>query len=206
LATGSGDSSVRLWDAQAGREFAMLRHDAEIRALVFSGDGEMLLVASGSPSSTRNDMAVRLWRVRDRRVVRSFPFQGAARGAAATAVAFSPEGEQVFAAPATEPVVYVWDRRTGNVRAMLTGHSAVVNSIAFSPDRSRIVTGSADKTVRLWHSRTFQQLLLLRGHLRPVHTAMFTPDGARILSSSGDIRIWGTGGHVRWPRRGGPVE
>ncbi len=115
LATGSGDSSVRLWDARSGRELAMLRHEAEIRALVFSADGEILLTASGSPSSTRNDMAVRLWMVRDRRVVRSFPFQGAARGAAATAVAFSPDGERVFAAPATEPVVYVWDRRTGNL-------------------------------------------------------------------------------------------
>ncbi len=32
----------------------------------------------------------------------------------------------------------------------LEGHSGTVFSVVFSPDRSRVVSGSADKMVRMW--------------------------------------------------------
>jgi WD40 repeat protein len=32
----------------------------------------------------------------------------------------------------------------------LTGHDSYVTSVAFSPDGQRIVSGSADKTVKIW--------------------------------------------------------
>src|SRR3984885_2572534 len=36
------------------------------------------------------------------------------------------------------------------VRQALTGHTDGVDSVAFSPDGTRIVTGSSDETVRIW--------------------------------------------------------
>ena len=36
---------------------------------------------------------------------------------------------------------------------MLQGHQGAVTSVAFTPDGSRIVSGSADRTVRVWESR-----------------------------------------------------
>ena len=32
----------------------------------------------------------------------------------------------------------------------LTGHTARVNSVAFSPDGQRIVSGSSDNTLKIW--------------------------------------------------------
>ena len=37
---------------------------------------------------------------------------------------------------------------------LFTGHSGGVNSVCFSPDGSRIVSGSGDKTVRIWNAVT----------------------------------------------------
>jgi WD40 repeat protein len=84
-----------------------------------------------------------------------------------------------------------------------------VLSAAFSPDGSRIVTASLDKTVRIWDAATGKEIMVLRDHENSVEAAAFSPDGTRIVTASIDktVRIWdaATGkeimilrGHERW--------
>jgi TPR repeat protein len=47
----------------------------------------------------------------------------------------------------------IWDARTGAQLAVLSGHADAVHSAAFSPNNTRIVTGSDDKTARVWDAR-----------------------------------------------------
>jgi WD40 repeat protein len=49
-------------------------------------------------------------------------------------------------------------------RSVLAGHKGPVLRVAFSPDGSRIVTASADKTARVWDAATGEALIVLRGH------------------------------------------
>jgi WD40 repeat protein len=68
-----------------------------------------------------------------------------------------------------------------------------VNSVAFSPDGKRIVSGGYDKTIRLWDVATGTQIgEPLRGHMRWVTSVAFSPDGKQIVSGSFDntIRLW----------------
>ncbi|KIN99085.1 hypothetical protein M404DRAFT_155993, partial [Pisolithus tinctorius Marx 270] len=76
------------------------------------------------------------------------------------------------------------------VQLALQGHTGVVASVAFSPDGSRIVSGSEDNTVRVWDAKTVQ--LVLQGHTEEVTSVAFSPDGNRIASSSWDntVRVW----------------
>jgi WD40 repeat protein len=70
-------------------------------------------------------------------------------------------------------------------------HSGAVRSISFSPDGTRVVTGSEDGIIRLWDSAT-TRVLAMCSHDGPVADARFSPDGKNIAFAgrSGDVRIW----------------
>jgi WD40 repeat protein len=73
----------------------------------------------------------------------------------------------------------------------IPGHAAPVLSIAFSPDRRLIVSGSADKTARIWDAATSQPLHTLTGHECGVQSVAFSPDGATVASAScSTLRLW----------------
>ena len=103
----------------------------------------------------------------------------------------------------------LWDATTGTLKNTLTGHTAYVNSVAFSPDGNTIVSGSGDDTVRLWDVETGTLKNTLTGHTAYVNSVAFSPDGNTIVSGSGDdtVRLWNvaTGtlkntltGHTGW--------
>src|SRR5579862_6845279 len=70
----------------------------------------------------------------------------------------------------------------------------VAHSAAFSPDGTRVVTASDDKTAHIWDATTGNEITVLRGHERAVNSAAFSPDGTRIVTASDDktSRIWET--------------
>ena len=72
------------------------------------------------------------------------------------------------------------------------GPNRFVNSAAFSPDGTRVVTASSDKTARIWDAATAKEIAALRGHDDTVYCAAFSPDGSRIITASrdGTARIW----------------
>jgi tetratricopeptide (TPR) repeat protein len=81
--------------------------------------------------------------------------------------------------------------------------------VAFSPDGTRLASGSVDKTVKVWDAQTGQETLALRGHTNGVTSVAFNPDGTRLASGSADktVTIWdsvtGKGllslkGHAGW--------
>jgi WD domain, G-beta repeat len=80
-------------------------------------------------------------------------------------------------------------------RAILGGHTGLINSAVFAPDGGRILTASRDKTARLW-DREGNPLATLRGHTDEVRSAVFAPDDGRILTASADrtARLWDRNG------------
>jgi WD40 repeat protein len=69
-----------------------------------------------------------------------------------------------------------------------------VVSVAYSPDGTRIVSGSHDRTIRVWSATTFGELGRIEGHTKSVTSVVFSPDGSRVVSGSGDctVRVWST--------------
>jgi WD40 repeat protein len=97
------------------------------------------------------------------------------------------------------------------IQTIISGHTGWVRSVSFSPDGTRIVSGSSDSTVRVWDAATGLPLgKPFRGHTESVWSVSFSPDGSRIVSGSWDstVRVWdaATGlplgepfrGHTSW--------
>lgn len=67
-----------------------------------------------------------------------------------------------------------------------------ISCVAFSPDGSRLASGSWDQTITLWSAATGKKLITLVGHTGNVTTIAFSPDGSRLASGSRDetIKLW----------------
>jgi WD40 repeat protein len=70
-----------------------------------------------------------------------------------------------------------------------------VKAFAFSPDGSRIVSASYDRTLKLWDAKTGAELTTLAGHRNSAFACAFSPDGSRIASGSPDwvdstLKLW----------------
>ena len=64
------------------------------------------------------------------------------------------------------------------------GHTAWINSVAFSHDGNSILTGSFDKTAKLWNAASGAEIRTFTGHADFVTSAVFSPDGKYVLTGS----------------------
>src|SRR5262249_1343195 len=92
----------------------------------------------------------------------------------------------------------VWDAATGQTVRTLQGHRSFVSAVAFSPDGTRIGSGSYDRTLKIWDAATGQEVRTLQGHTSPVSSVAFHPDGKRPASPAGRGRV------LAWPPAPGP--
>ncbi|KAE9395765.1 YVTN repeat-like/Quino protein amine dehydrogenase [Gymnopus androsaceus JB14] len=116
----------------------------------------------------------------------------ASDGKNTTCVAFSEDGTK--AVTGAEKTVRVWNMDTGEELHVLPGHTHYIRSVAFSPDNTKIVSGSNDGTARVWNAITGEPCCILGGHEDWIRSVSFSPDGAKIVSGSdnGTIRVWDT--------------
>ncbi|MBC7274815.1 MAG: hypothetical protein H5T76_39955, partial [Streptomyces sp.] len=75
----------------------------------------------------------------------------------------------------------------------LTGSTAAVRTLAFSPDGTLLATAGDDQCVRLWNPATGACQRTLTGHEGRIRTVAFSPDGALLATADDDrhTRVWG---------------
>ena len=194
LASGSYDSTIKLWDLATNKERATLEGHIEedretsepaypVESVAFSPNGKKLAAAS-------HDKTVKVW---DVATAKRSTLQGHTH--AVYSVAFSSDGK-TLASASGDKTVRLWELATNKERATLKGHTESVMSVAFSPDGKILASASRDKTVKFWDVATGKERATLKG-TQAVRSVAFSPDGRMLASAGGstfgkpgELKVW----------------
>ncbi|MGA2327494.1 MAG: WG repeat-containing protein [Bryobacteraceae bacterium] len=214
LASGSGDATIKLWAMPGGRLLGTLEgHRESVLSLAVSPDGKRL--ASGSA-----DAEIGLWSLPEGKllgqmkrgkfkslksgIVSVSPGAGNATAIGVRALAFSPDGAELYSsgleikrAPG-EPArgaVRVWSVESRTMERVFKEHLTMVTSLAASPDGKTLISGSSDRTAKLYPLPGGEGPATLL-HDGTVYAVAVSPDGKTIATgdSTGAVRLWELGG------------
>lgn len=184
----AGYRVVKLWQHQAPRQQLAIKAPANVTATAVSADGQWLATATA-------DNAVTVWGLGDG-VLKS-TLTGHSAGI--TGLAFSATGT-LYSASADNTIRH-WSVADSRQLAMTTT-PAVAQSLALTPDGTRLATGHADNLIRVWDTaqlagtetamEPLKPVLELKGHEKPVTSLAAFGDSNQLASAGedGTIRLW----------------
>lgn len=166
LVTGSSDGLVEIWcprdrfkklrmDLPYQESEDLLWHSTAIMSVAVSNDGTLL--ATGGM-----DGMVKVWRIDTGKCLREI---AAHNGAVVSCLAFSYDGTH-FLSGSHDTTCREFGLRTSRMLKEFRGHNSYVNSCYYSlvdgGDQLRVLTGSADGTVRVWDGKSSEVMHVLR--------------------------------------------
>jgi WD40 repeat protein len=206
IVSGGSDGAVRLWDAGAAEQPASVRNPAGYPSVA----GVWAFFPDGSRFVTAGMQTVQVWDATNgRQLVR---FESPPGPSGVRSVTISPDGQRIASMGDQGHPVRLWD--VAGDRHIADFNE--VDSLAFSADSQRLVTGSFDGTVRVWDGASGRELVCFRhpsfgdwnalaamspelklcSRLRgTVWQVAFSPDGQRVLSAAREVVcVWDVAG------------
>jgi hypothetical protein len=186
--TGARDSTLRLWNLEAGFELRPLgeplhysKNVGQSLALAISPDGR--LIAAGGDGNS-----VLVWD--STTLAQKLDLRGHAEQV--SAVAFSADSKWLLSGDLFGRC-RLWDLSTGKPLATLDGHTRPIAAAAFLPDGRRALTASLDGSVAQWELPSGRELKpLMMRHPGKVVGLAVSADGRTALTGSddGSVRVW----------------
>jgi formylglycine-generating enzyme required for sulfatase activity/serine/threonine protein kinase len=145
IATASNDKTVRLWEVESGRSLKTLTgHTDRVRGVAFSRDDALLASCAGSAEDGL-DTTIRIWDSETGAELQRL----AGHATGSLSLAFSSSG-RYLASGGYDGKLRLWDlKERRQVQEVALTDKGWVQGIAFSPDGTRLLTGST-AGLRLW--------------------------------------------------------
>lgn len=159
LASGSYDSTVKLWDIESGQEIrTLVGHQLGVRCLQFDDT----LLISGSLDGT-----IKMWEISTGKLLRTLTGHGAG------VIALHFEGKTI-ASGSQDKTISVWNFKDKS-RSVLRGHTDWVNAVRLDLASRTLFSASDDCTIRLWDLDTKRCIRVFEGHVGQVQSVIPLP-------------------------------
>ena len=189
--TGSSDMTIKIWEADSGREIRTLfGHTGNVSSVTFSPDGKYI-ASSGNKT-------IKLWEVDTGKEIKTLTDHSGVG-----TVIFNPDGKYI-ASCSGDRTIKLWEVDTSREIKTLTGHTKGVTDIAFNKDGKIIVSGSNDNTIKLWNVSTGEEIKTIInaiGHTIGINSIVFSPNEKFIVAgcNDGTVKQWDIAtGKINW--------
>jgi WD40 repeat protein len=180
LASGSDDTTVKVWKVTSGEQLTQMDHQGIVTAVAFSHDSSYLASASSTGE-------VRMLSMKTGQAVDLLPHLSSV-----SVIAFG-ASHDLLATGGQDGVIRIW-----NLSHLLEGpisstrHRGQIYALAFSPDGNVLATASEDNTARLWKWQDGEHVFTSLSHDGPVWSLAFSGDGHYMATASDDCstKVW----------------
>lgn len=218
--TGGIDGTIRIWNLKNGREIQRFsEHQRPVYAVAFDPTGKKvasagadrrILIWEVAPRSDQNEEVEEIRkRVKGESVAPQSYQSLEGHSGTILDLCFSKDGKRL-ASVGKDNLVMVWElddltkpasiseqpektKQSGKTeRLKLRGHGSWVNSVGFSTDGTKVISGADDRTWRTWNLARYKEKEVIGSGRVPILDAAFTPDGKSVVTAfeDGTIGLW----------------
>ena len=148
IASSSSDETIRIWDANTGKELKILQNSENPRHICWTPDGKTVV-------ATTEERNVLFWDILSGSVTKKIYLDDNASN-----VMYSPDGSMVFFFEYSKKNLYIYDSATYKKLKKLECNNSEINEAVWSPDSKYIATLSEDNIVRIWDIKMQQPTII----------------------------------------------
>ena len=103
------------------------------------------------------------------------------------------DGHERLVSGSDDYTLFLWEPyKSKKPIARMTGHSQLINQVAFSPCGEFFVSASFDQSIRLWDGKTGKFMKKFTNHVARVYQVAWSADSRMLVSASKDttIKVW----------------
>ncbi len=183
LLIGGGDGSLQRLDLKADSPLwhESKKHQQGVRDLKISPDGHLVASASAGDTAKVTDASsgepISVHTLHHKIL---------------SSVTWSPDSRAVTSASYQDPVIHIWNARTGARFGECIGHEDGVEAVDWSRKSNLLASGSYDGSVRIWRPADGTELCRHELHQDQVLAVRWSPSGRFLASAAcdGKVIIW----------------
>ncbi|MEM0979393.1 MAG: NB-ARC domain-containing protein, partial [Cyanobacteria bacterium P01_H01_bin.58] len=189
LASGSYDGMVKIWDVATGRCVNSLNHGPPVSYIAWSPDGTQVASVGLGP-------CFNIWDVETGALVNVLDINAPRLAIVAWGQCRTSSGEtcSLLVCPDGDRRILLWDATSGKQLRALSGHTALVWSVALNRDGTLLASSAQDGTIKIWDLVTDECIQTLHSHWGIAWSLTFSQDGHQLAAScqNAAVELWET--------------